>query len=666
MTPEVTIDSLTDDNFSDTERRQRHKKKKRHHEKHSSHRHHERRDFRKLAAETEEGEDSKEEDEPTPKRLQLEDEDDEDSLHVRNLREKKTIEDDKTPLQLCLDYLHRILQRKDSNGFFAFPVTDNIAPGYSSIISHPMDFSSMKAKIDDGAYGSVAEFKNDYELMMNNCITYNHPDTVYHKEAKRLLSVGLRLMSREKLLHMKRGLPFMSGVSKEELGFDEETAAAADDGTAVADGSRSSKSKVKQKRPSGIGRFEAVPDDMTPEEILEQAQNAAQEAANQLMIQSPASKIGFLRRKEDGTTTLNILNPDDGGFISEKERVVSLGSLVGKLTSGSGSLMGVREDKRNRVSHVTYLNYGAFSSYAPVYDSASANISKEDSDLLLSTYADETGLQYAKSLRHFVADAGDYTIAMVDDLLNVLTSGEHSKVMALLEEREEKEKQEKQETETANEQMDATAMETDQPSAADCIKSRDELGTGESLLSGFEDEAQQLHLDEADQETEKKLNRTTDLILDLQQTQYERLSEKLPDHLAYVKDPSNDEISLANEVTKQLTELVKQVTPGDVVKLERVRSAMGIAVMAVSGDTSGNTLDTDTPSSSTSSSPQQVSIASPDVVTAGSGDENAKTVGEMSELEDDSLFLFEETIAAQENTLTENECVSGPTDSNHC
>lgn len=41
----------------------------------------------------------------------------------------------------------------------------------------------------------------------------------------------------------------MSGVSKEELGFDEETAAAADDGTAVADGSRSSKSKVKQKRP---------------------------------------------------------------------------------------------------------------------------------------------------------------------------------------------------------------------------------------------------------------------------------------------------------------------------------------------------------------------------------------------------------------------------------
>ena len=45
---------------------------------------------------------------------------------------------------------------------------------------------------------------------------------------------------------------------------------------------------------------------------------------------------------------------------------------------------------------VIYLNYGAFSSYAPIYDSSSANIGKDDSDLLLSTYADETGVQYAK------------------------------------------------------------------------------------------------------------------------------------------------------------------------------------------------------------------------------------------------------------------------------
>ena len=45
---------------------------------------------------------------------------------------------------------------------------------------------------------------------------------------------------------------------------------------------------------------------------------------------------------------------------------------------------------------VNYLNYGPFSSHAPLYDSSFSNVSKEESDLLLSTYGDESGAQYAK------------------------------------------------------------------------------------------------------------------------------------------------------------------------------------------------------------------------------------------------------------------------------
>lgn len=37
---------------------------------------------------------------------------------------------------------------------------------------------------------------------------------------------------------------------------------------------------------------------------------------------------------EDGTTTLNILNPDNDGVISEKERVITLGQKIGKLKRG--------------------------------------------------------------------------------------------------------------------------------------------------------------------------------------------------------------------------------------------------------------------------------------------------------------------------------------------
>ena len=36
----------------------------------------------------------------------------------------------------------------------------------------------------------------DFKLMMQNCMQYNRPDTVYHREAKRLLSIGLKHLSR--------------------------------------------------------------------------------------------------------------------------------------------------------------------------------------------------------------------------------------------------------------------------------------------------------------------------------------------------------------------------------------------------------------------------------------------------------------------------------------
>ena len=45
---------------------------------------------------------------------------------------------------------------------------------------------------------------------------------------------------------------------------------------------------------------------------------------------------------------------------------------------------------------VSYLNYGPFSSYAPSFDSSFANITKEESDMLMNAYGDETGVQYAK------------------------------------------------------------------------------------------------------------------------------------------------------------------------------------------------------------------------------------------------------------------------------
>lgn len=105
---------------------------------------------------------------------------------------------------------------------------------------------------------------------------------------------------------------------------------------------------------------------------------------------------------------------------------VKLGMMSNRLQSGVNSLQGFREDKRNRITQgivllqlhasnlsplrlvvlscaitsrrrlfpaVSYINYGPFTSYAPTYDSSFANISKEDSDLIYSSYGDESSLQ---------------------------------------------------------------------------------------------------------------------------------------------------------------------------------------------------------------------------------------------------------------------------------
>ena len=44
------------------------------------------------------------------------------------------------------------------NSFFAYPVSDNIAPGYSDKIKTPMDMSTMKIKIDNGEYRCVTDY----------------------------------------------------------------------------------------------------------------------------------------------------------------------------------------------------------------------------------------------------------------------------------------------------------------------------------------------------------------------------------------------------------------------------------------------------------------------------------------------------------------------------
>ncbi|XP_072177356.1 bromodomain-containing protein 8-like isoform X4 [Diadema setosum] len=59
---------------------------------------------------------------------------------------------------------------------FLHPVTDDIAPGYCSIVHQPMDLSSIKKKIENGTIRTTEAFHRNILLMFQNAIMYNSSD----------------------------------------------------------------------------------------------------------------------------------------------------------------------------------------------------------------------------------------------------------------------------------------------------------------------------------------------------------------------------------------------------------------------------------------------------------------------------------------------------------
>uniref|UniRef100_A0A8B9HRX7 Bromo domain-containing protein n=1 Tax=Astyanax mexicanus TaxID=7994 RepID=A0A8B9HRX7_ASTMX len=312
----------------------------------------------------------------------------------------KTEDKEQTPLQEALSQLIRQLQRKDPSAFFSFPVTDLIAPGYSLIIKRPMDFSSMKEKVKRGLYHSLEELKVDFKTMCENAMIYNKPETIYYKAAKKLLHSGMKILSLERIKSLKQSIEFMAGLKSpnSRMGEDGEEGSSSDpakDGSSAMDTSDNSQSPRVASRdtPSKESKEDVQKGVNQAENDLEEIKKIIEESEGKLSNRSLQCELDFERRKSDGTTTLGILNPADLNVGDPGYCPVKLGMMGGRLQTGVNTLQGFKEDKRNRVTPVTYMNYGPFSSYAPTYDSSFANISKEESDLIYSFYGEESSLQ---------------------------------------------------------------------------------------------------------------------------------------------------------------------------------------------------------------------------------------------------------------------------------
>ncbi|XP_023258892.1 bromodomain-containing protein 9 isoform X1 [Seriola lalandi dorsalis] len=346
-------------------------------------------------------------------------------------------ENESTPRQQLLEHFLRQLQRKDPHGFFSFPVTDAIAPGYSMIIKHPMDFSTMKDKIRNNEYNTVTEFKADFKLMCDNAMVYNRPETVYYKAAKKLLHTGFKMMSKERLLALKRSMSFM-----QDMDFTQQAAILGDeDLTAdvtppeiipipVESAKKSRKQPVKDMKEVISYLYEpegnacSLTDSTAEEHVLALVEHSADEARDRISRYMPNSKMGHLRKESDGSLIYTVVNQLDPDAEEEETHKVDLSSLSNKLLPGLTTL-GFKDDRRHKV---TFLS-SAYNTQSLQKNSVFPDLLPDEVDMLYSAYGDDTGVQCALSIQEFVKGCGSVTKRWVDGLLDKMTTGDHIKAV---------------------------------------------------------------------------------------------------------------------------------------------------------------------------------------------------------------------------------------------
>ncbi|XP_077125630.1 bromodomain-containing protein 9 isoform X2 [Ranitomeya variabilis] len=349
-------------------------------------------------------------------------------------------ENESTPIQQLLEYFLRQLQRKDPHGFFAFPVTDQIAPGYFMIIKHPMDFSTMKEKITANEYKSITEFKADFKLMCDNAMTYNRPETVYYKLAKKLLHTGFKMMSKERLLALKRSMSFM-----QDMDFSQQAAILGDEDTIVeeplpevalpAPVEITKKSKKPSKEVIRVieddqscifepeGNACSLTDSTAEEHVLALVEHAADEARDKVNRYYPNCKIGYLKKNMDTNLIYTVVNSDPDAE-EEETHLVDLSSLSSKLLP-TFTTLGFKDDRRHKV---TFLN-STSTALSLQNNTLFTDLKPDEMDLMYAAYGDDTGIQCALSLQEFVKDCGGYAKKMVNELLDQITEGDHSKIL---------------------------------------------------------------------------------------------------------------------------------------------------------------------------------------------------------------------------------------------
>lgn len=73
---------------------------------------------------------------------------------------------------------------QDKGGIFSTPVPRDEIPEYYDVIDHPMDYGTMKEKLERGEYRSAQAMQKDFILIMQNCLKFNEKGSDIVNEAR--------------------------------------------------------------------------------------------------------------------------------------------------------------------------------------------------------------------------------------------------------------------------------------------------------------------------------------------------------------------------------------------------------------------------------------------------------------------------------------------------
>ncbi|XP_061662968.1 bromodomain-containing protein 1 isoform X2 [Syngnathoides biaculeatus] len=122
-----------------------------------------------------------------------------------------------TPFNILLRAVMDQLVSKDQARIFTQPVDINEVPDYLDHIKCPMDFSTMRQRIDAQKYSNFDQFEEDFDLIVDNCMKYNSKDTYFYRAAVRLRDQGGAVIRKARRDAEKMGFDAVSGMHLEEV-----------------------------------------------------------------------------------------------------------------------------------------------------------------------------------------------------------------------------------------------------------------------------------------------------------------------------------------------------------------------------------------------------------------------------------------------------------------